>query len=182
MEGYFYFLNYPYLHRVYPLHQMQNRSTPRFLIQQPLAPNEVVSLWGHVPPQVPSRTATAEFWGPNSAKPTIHSAGWFWGSTNKPSYRTACVFPMSWTRVLPVLDCASNMAALPCPRVSACPRCHPPQQVTWLIRSVSQDPTLVLHRSRSISTSPHDRHLSRRPPSLCSTPTYHKPTDMVAHT
>jgi hypothetical protein len=70
----------------------------------------------------------------------------------------------------------------PCPRASACPRCQPPRLVTRLLRSVSQVPALALHRSRSISTSPHDLHLSHRPPSLCSTPAHHKPTDMVAHT
>jgi hypothetical protein len=65
------------------------------------------------------------------------------------------------------------------PRASACPRCHPPRLATRLLWSVSQDPTLALHRSRSISTSPHDLHLSHRPPSLCSTRAQHKPTDMV---
>jgi hypothetical protein len=46
---------------------------------------------------------------------------------------------------------------------------------------ISLSPTLILHHSRSISTSPHDLHLSRRLSSVCSTPAHHKPTDMVAH-
>ena len=69
----------------------------------------------------------------------------------------------------------------PRPCASACPKCQPPQLVTWLLWTVSQYPALALHRSWSISTSSHDLHLIRRPPSLCSTPAHHKPTDMVAH-
>jgi hypothetical protein len=33
---------------------------------------------------------------------------------------------------------------------------------------------------RFISTSPHDLHISRRPPTLCSTPGHYKSTDMGA--
>jgi hypothetical protein len=74
----------------------------------------------------------------------------------------------------------TTRSALPRPRSSVCPRCQPLRLVTWLLRSVDQLPALVLRRSRSIGTNPHDLHLCLRPPSLCSTPTHHKPTDMVA--
>jgi hypothetical protein len=73
-------------------------------------------------------------------------------------------------------------SSLPRPRASVCPMCQPPRLVTRLLWSVSQDPVLVLHRSCYISTSRHDLHLSRRLPSLCSTPAHRKPTNMVAHT
>jgi hypothetical protein len=84
------------------------------------------------------------------------------------------------THVLPVLDHASNTVHFTMSLHECCPRCQPPQLVTWLLRSVSQDLVLALHHSRSINTSPHGLHLSRRPLSLCSTPARHKPTDMVA--
>jgi hypothetical protein len=54
-----------------------------------------------------------------------------------------------------------------------CPRCQPPWLVTQLLQSISHEPTLVLHCSRSISARPHDIHLNRRPPSMCSTPAHH---------
>jgi hypothetical protein len=117
----------------------------------------------------------AEFWGPNSAKPVIYSTGWFLG-------------PYHQTRV-------STAPRARRPRPDACstsPRPHrqhgPLHHVLTRVRvprvsyygwSVSQDTTLALHRSRSISTSPHN-HLSHWSSSLCSTPAHHKPTDMVA--
>jgi hypothetical protein len=67
-------------------------------------------------------------------------------------------------------------------RVSAYPRCQPPWLIIRLLRSVNQDPTFVLHRSRSINTNSHDLHLSHRPSSMYSTPAHHKRTDVVAHT
>jgi hypothetical protein len=136
----------------------------------------------HVPPLVPSRTATAEFWGPNSAKPVIRSAGWFRGTNHQTchEHRTSCTS----STIRHVSHRSSNTPATqstpPRPRASACPRCQPPRLVTWLLWSVIQDPALALHCYRSISTSPHDLHLCRRPPFLCSTPAHHKSTDMVA--
>jgi hypothetical protein len=61
-----------------------------------------------------------------------------------------------------------------------CPRCQPPWLVTRRLWSLDQVPALVLHRSRSIDTNPHDLHLRRRSPYLCSTLARHKPTDIVA--
>jgi hypothetical protein len=45
IEGYFYFLNYPYLQRMYALRQEQNRSTPRLSIRRPHAPQAIASPW-----------------------------------------------------------------------------------------------------------------------------------------
>jgi hypothetical protein len=69
--------------------------------------------------------------------------------------------------------------ALPRPRTSSCPRCQPPWLVTRLFRSLGQVLALVLHHSQSIGTNPHDLHLHRWPPYMCSTPAHHKPRDMV---
>jgi hypothetical protein len=77
---------------------------------------------------------------------------------------------------------AATRPALPHPRVSACSRCEPPRLVTRRLRSFSQVLTLVLHCFRSIGTNPHDLHIRRRPPSLCSTSAQRNLTDMVAHT
>jgi hypothetical protein len=81
--------------------------------------------------------------------------------------RQSSIAPTTWTA--PPHTCAT-----------ACPRCQPPRLVTRLLRSIGQDLTFALHRSRSINKSPHDLQLSRRPPSPCSTPPHHKPIDMVA--
>jgi hypothetical protein len=131
---------------------------------------------------IPTRIVAVKFWGSNSTKPTIRSAGWFWGPnhqiitsvvprTHHPRHRHVSRL----SSIAPVIRTAP-----PCPHASACPRCQP-WLVTRLLWSVSQDPSLVLH-SQFISTGPHDIHLNRWPSSLCSTPAHHKPTDMVAHT
>jgi hypothetical protein len=44
-RGLFHLLNYPYLHRAYPLHRGRNGPTPRFSIRQPHASHEVASPW-----------------------------------------------------------------------------------------------------------------------------------------
>jgi hypothetical protein len=49
-----------------------------------------------VPPSIPSGTASAEFWGPNSAKPAIRSAGWFW-DPNHQTCREHCTSCTSFT-------------------------------------------------------------------------------------
>jgi hypothetical protein len=60
------------------------------------------------------------------------------------------------TALEPTISKSDDIHALPpCPRTSVCPRCKPPWLVIRLLRSVSEDPTLVLHHSRSISMSPH---------------------------
>jgi hypothetical protein len=48
-----------------------------------------------------------------------------------------------------------------------------------LLQSLGQESMLVLRRSRSINTNPHDLHLRYRPPSLEYTPTQHKLGDML---
>jgi hypothetical protein len=136
----------------------------------------------HVPPSVPSETTTAVFWGPNSAKPAIRSAGWFWGPNHQTyhEHRTSCTSSTIRHVSRQFSTTLATLSTPPCPRASARPRCQLPRLVTWLLWSVSQDPALALHRSWSISTSLHDLQLSRRPTFLCSTPAHHKSTDMVA--
>jgi hypothetical protein len=129
-----------------------------------------------VPPPVPSGTATAEFWVPNSAKPGICSAGWFWG----PNHQTSCTSSTIRRVSRQSSTTLATRSTPPRPRTSVCLRCQPPRLVTWLLWTVSQDPALALHRFWSISMSPHDLYLSHRPPLLCSTPAHHKSTNMVA--
>jgi hypothetical protein len=124
---------------------------------------------------------TVEFWCPNSAKPTIRSAWWFWGSTTKPLWVAYCI------RVPHVLDMCPispwtcwQHDLLQHEDDSACPWCQPPRLVTRLLWSLGQVPALILHRSQPIGTNPHDLHICRRPPSLCSIPAHHKPRDVVA--
>jgi hypothetical protein len=45
IDGYSHFLNYPCLHRVYPLHRWQNGPTSRFLISRPHPSHGVASPW-----------------------------------------------------------------------------------------------------------------------------------------
>jgi hypothetical protein len=45
IEGYSHFLNYPYLHRAYPLHRGRNGLTPRFSIRRPRPSHGVASNW-----------------------------------------------------------------------------------------------------------------------------------------
>jgi hypothetical protein len=71
-------------------------------------------------------------------------------------------------------------SAPPRPRASVCPKCQPPWLVTQLLQFLGEVPALVLHRFRSIGTNPRDLHPRRGPSSMCYTPAYHKPTDMVA--
>jgi hypothetical protein len=57
------------------------------------------------------------------------------------------------------------------------------QSPTSLVpQSVNHHPTLILHRSRSISMSMHDLHFHRRPPSLYCTPAHHKSTPWLHNT
>jgi hypothetical protein len=141
-------------------------------------------LWHHVPTPIPSRTVIVEFWGLNSAKPTIHSPRWFLEAQppNRWEYRTACVSPHPGHLSHHSLTASASQPTPPRRCASVCPRCQPPWWVTRLLWCTNQDPSIILHRSRSINTSLHDLHLNRRPPSLCSTPTHHKMADMVAHT
>jgi hypothetical protein len=96
-----------------------------------------------------------------------------------------CASPMSWTCALPVLDRAGNTvqsatSSRKCvSHVSTTTASHPTALVRQPRPSTRPSPN---HRSCYISTSPHDLHLSHRPPSLCSTPAHRKPTNMVAHT
>jgi hypothetical protein len=90
-----------------------------------------------------------------------------------------CV-PHVLTHVLQSSSAPSTRFAPPCPHASVCPKCPPPRLVTRRLWSLSQVLVLVLHRSWSIGSNPHDLRLRRRPPSLCSTPAHHKPIDMVA--
>jgi hypothetical protein len=116
-------------------------------------------------PPSSNETATARFWAKPSWKPTVHSVGWFWGSTTKtavsitPRARPPCPRHVSHQP----LAAPTTWPAPPHPRASVCPRCQPPRLVTRLLWSVSQDPTLVLHHSQSMSMIPHDLHLGRRP-------------------
>lgn len=59
------------------------------------------------------------------------------------------------------------------------PSCQPPQLVTQLLRVLSQDLTLVLHRFRTIDMDPHDLHLHYRLLSLEFTHMHHIPIDML---
>jgi hypothetical protein len=61
----------------------------------------------HVPQPVTSRTAAAEFWGPNSAKPANRSAGWFWG----PNQQTYCEYK---PRARPPRPDACSTSPRPC--------------------------------------------------------------------
>jgi hypothetical protein len=108
----------------------------------------------HVPPPVPSRTASAESWGPNLAKPTIRSVGCFWGPNHQTcrEHRSLCTSSTTRRVSRQSLTMSATRSTPPRPRARACPRCQPPRLVTRLLWSVSQDPTLALHRSRSIST------------------------------
>jgi hypothetical protein len=190
IEGYSHFLNYPYLHRAYPLHRGRNGPTPRFSIQRPRPSQGVASPWRTIrdhaachrrfPPEPP----LPSFEALNSAKPTIRSAGWFWGPNHQTcrEHRTSCTSSTIRRMSRQSSTTPATRSTLPRPRTSACPRCQPPRLVTWLLWCVSQDPTLTLHHSRFISVSSHDLHLSRRPPFMCSTPAHHKSTDMVAQT
>jgi hypothetical protein len=93
---------------------------------------------------------------------------------NRRKYHTVCVSPRPIHVSHQSMTAPTTRPAQPCPLAIACPRCHPPWLVTKLPRSISQDPAFALHRSQSISTSPHDLHISRRPLSSCSTPAHHK--------
>jgi hypothetical protein len=45
VTSYFHFLNYPHLHRAYPLHRRQNGPSPRFSIRRPCTPHKDASPW-----------------------------------------------------------------------------------------------------------------------------------------
>jgi hypothetical protein len=176
IEDYVHLLNCPYLHRAYPLHrgemdQLLGFRSDGYTLHKKLFALTHPSVWCHVPPSIPIGTATAEFWGPNSAKPTIRSVGWFWGANHQTcrEYCTACASSTTRRVSRQSSTVPATRSTPPC-HASSCPKCQPPRLVTRLLRSVSQDSMLVLHHSRSISTSPHDLHLNRRPSSVCSTP------------
>jgi hypothetical protein len=62
------------------------------------------------------------------------------------------------------------------------PRCQPPWLVTQLLQSLSQNLTLVLRHSWSISMNPHDLYLHCQAPSPNYTHAHHKLRDMFART
>jgi hypothetical protein len=124
------------------------------------------------------RVATDSHWNchrrvlrSNLQSPIRSALGGFEAQTFNPP-RPGHVSPQSSTT-------PATWFTLPHPHVTACPRWQPPRVINRLLRSIRQNLALVVHCSRSISTSPHDLHLSRRPSSLCSTPAHHKPSDMV---
>jgi hypothetical protein len=109
------------------------------------------------------RNRRTEFWGPNSSKPVIRSAWWFWG----PNHHVVSIAPRkrpptSWTRVPPVLDRASNVA-----RSATSSR----EFVSQVSETTAGHPSAPVRQPRHntrlsllpVSTSPHDLHLSRRP-------------------
>jgi hypothetical protein len=136
------------------------------------------SRWCHVSSQVPVETTPLSFEAQTQWNPPFVALGGFEAQPPWVAYLIAS--PMSYTRVLPVHDCVSNMILSTRPHVGMCPRCQPSRLVTWILWSLGQVLALVLRHSRSIDTNQHDLHLFRRPSSLCSTPTHHKPRDIVA--
>jgi hypothetical protein len=140
IEGYFNFLNYPYLYRAYALHRGRNGSTPRVFIWQPHPSHRVVSPWRILRDhatcclQFPLKLPPPGFETKPSRKPDVHSSGWFWGSTTKLSWVSHRV------RVPHIMDMSrqssttpTTWSALPHPLASACPRCQPPRLVTQLL-------------------------------------------------
>jgi hypothetical protein len=121
---------------------------------------------------------TTGFWGPNPAKPANYIASWFRGSTTKNS--VCSILHMCPWHPRHVSHWSTNALATRSapPHYCAyqCPWCQPPWLITQLLQFLSQDSALVLRRTRSISTNPHDLHLHYWPPS----PDY-TPTDMFAH-
>jgi hypothetical protein len=86
---------------------------------------------------------------PKLSKTAIRSVGWF----RIPNHQTTVsIAPRGHPPRPGHVSCQSSTTpatwpAPSCPRASACPRCQPPRLVTWLLRSVRQNPTLILHRS-----------------------------------
>jgi hypothetical protein len=187
IEGYSHFLNYPYLHRAYPLRRGPNGPTPRFSIRRPRPSHGVASPWctlrDHVvcrhrfPPEPPAPSFEAQ----TQQNPPSVALGDFETQITKPIVSTT-------PRARPSRSDACPASPRPCRQhgplhhvlAQVCPRCQPPRLVTWLLWSDSQDPALALPRSWCISKSPHDLHLSHQPPFLCFSPAHHKSTDMVA--
>jgi hypothetical protein len=189
IDGYVHFLNYHYLHRVYPLHRVRSGPSPRFSIRRPHAPHEIALPWRTLRcdatcrHRFPLEPPPPNFEVQTQQNPPSIALCGFEAQTIKkttsiaPHLRTPCPGHVSRQSS----TAPATRFSLPRPRVSACPRCQPPRLVTRLLWSINQDSTLVLHRSRSISASLHDLHLSRRLPSMCFTTAHHKPTDMVTH-
>jgi hypothetical protein len=67
------------------------------------------SVWYHVPPPVPSRTAAAKLDAQTQQKPAIRSARWSWGSTTKPLWVSQWVHGLQDQTCVPLfLDHAGN--------------------------------------------------------------------------
>jgi hypothetical protein len=140
-----------------------------------------LSLWCHVSLPIPTGTAAVEFWGPNSVKPAIRSVEWFWGSNHqtvvsiasrarspRPGHVSHQSSTAPATRLAPPSPCASVS------QVSATTASHPANSVCQPRHNTCPSP-LSFHQHELACL-----HLSRRPPSLCSTPAHHKSTYMVA--
>jgi hypothetical protein len=100
IEGYSHFLNYPYLHRAYPLHRGRNGPTPRFLIRRPRPSHGVASPWRTLrdyaacrhwfPPEPPPLSFEAQS---QQNQPSV-ALGGFEAQTTKPTVSTApCAHP-----------------------------------------------------------------------------------------
>jgi hypothetical protein len=95
IEGYSHFINYPYLHRAYPLHRGRNRLTPRFSIRRPRPSHGVASPWRilcdhatcrhRFPPELPPPSFEAQT-QQNQASVAL---GGFEAQTTKPVVSTA---------------------------------------------------------------------------------------------
>jgi hypothetical protein len=94
IEGYYHFLNYPYLHRDYPLHRGRNGPTPRFSIRRPCSSNRVASPWctlrdhatcsHRFPPETPPPSFEAQ----TQQNPPSVALGGFEAQTTKPVVST----------------------------------------------------------------------------------------------
>jgi hypothetical protein len=145
------FQNYLYLQRAYPFHQGQNGPTSKFLIRwshpshgvaSPRSTLHDHSTSHHMLPLEPPSPSFEDQTQQNSS--TIAQGG-FEAQPTKPSYRTTCASSMTRHVSHQSFTMQATRSSPPCPHVSACPSCQPPLLVTRLLRSISQDPALVLH-------------------------------------
>jgi hypothetical protein len=100
IEGYSHFLNYPYLHRAYPLHRARNGPTPRFSIRLPRPSHGVASPWCTLRDHVACRyrflpePPPPSFEAQTQQKPPSVVLGGFEIQTTKPAVSTApCARP-----------------------------------------------------------------------------------------
>ena len=95
IEGYSHFLNYPYLHRAYPLHRGRNGPTPRFSIRRPRPSHGVASPWCTLRDHVacrhrfPSEPPPPSFEAQTQQNPPSVALGGFEAQTTKPVVSTA---------------------------------------------------------------------------------------------